>query len=61
MKNSYVHQDTRTKLGMEAIGIAKQNRIIAKARLEARKPKMKLSIPLQSSNIQASMNGIMSL
>ena len=39
-------EDSRPRLGVEAIGIAKQNRVIAKARLEAKKQKKKHGIYL---------------
>ena len=41
LKNSYSQEDSRPRLRMEALGIAKQNRVIAKARLEAKKQKKK--------------------
>ena len=64
LKNSYSQEDSRPRLGVEAIGIAKQNRVIAKARLEAKKQKKKhgMCLPNQplSSLIehQASMGAL---
>ena len=45
-----VYQDTRPRLGLEALKMSRQNRAIAKARLEAKKQRMKYGIPNKPSH-----------
>ena len=37
VKSGLPHEDTRPRLGVEEMNIAKENRVIAKSRLEAKK------------------------
>ena len=53
MKSGFSHQDTRPRLEVDAWIVAKESRIIAKSRLEAKKQKWKYSIPLPSSPFPA--------